>query len=117
MELPKHPRKKLTAPKYKALCMLIDERDCGYDGYPGCCVICGEPHVQHHHVTTRGSMGDDSEKNIVCLCPFCHQKKAHGQKKVYWKKQFKKYLQSDRVVEWRAANMGRIKKIEGDSKA
>jgi hypothetical protein len=59
-------------------------------------------------------MGDDSERNIVDLCLFCHQKKAHGQKKVYWKQQFLKYLQSDRVTEWRAANIDRIRKIEGD---
>lgn len=79
---------RLTDRGYKQMCKLADERD----GYV--CIICQKPGVQHHHVIFRSKCGSDTLDNLVCLCPDCHARYAHGDHKVYWRGQFETYLRS-----------------------
>lgn len=43
----------------------------------GACVLCGKAAGEIHHIVFRGSGGDDSLDNLVCVCLECHQS-AHG---------------------------------------
>ena len=51
------------------------ERD-SIDGYP-CCIICGTPATEVHHILPRGRCGTSELTNLACLCRYCHNE-AHG---------------------------------------
>lgn len=37
------------------------------------CKYCGKAGVTHsHHIKTKGSGGNDTEENLIELCPICH---------------------------------------------
>jgi 5-methylcytosine-specific restriction endonuclease McrA len=38
------------------------------------CIGCGRRGAEAHHVTTRGSGGDDVPDNLMPLCRICHTK-------------------------------------------
>ena len=43
------------------------------------CVLCNDPRVIHlHHFIPRGQGGNDTEFNLVCVCPTCHRV-LHGE--------------------------------------
>jgi len=47
------------------------------DGYA--CALCQDSRAIHlHHVKARGKGGKDTEENLICLCPACHQV-VHGE--------------------------------------
>jgi len=52
---------------YQTVCERVDDRD------GGCCVECGSPYPEHHHVRFRGQGGQDDIENIVSLCSWCHK--------------------------------------------
>ena len=68
--IPKHKRIKLSPKKYIELKLKVYERD-------KCCVLCGRPCTDLHHVKYRSAGGDDTMQNCVMLCTSCHNK-AHG---------------------------------------
>lgn len=98
-------RKRLTKGRYISLCRLINERD-------EFCIICRKKAHEHHHVIFRSAGGDDAENNLVLLCDECHKKYAHGEEQEKWRQEFLKYLNSDRIKQWRETNKLRIEKFE-----
>ena len=58
----------------------------------GCCIICGNPRIQMHHVVFRSRGGNDSELNIVLLCTKHHHSAHRNQPK--YEKIFIEYLES-----------------------
>lgn len=38
------------------------------------CIACGNRGAEAHHVSSRGSGGDDVENNLMPLCRICHTK-------------------------------------------
>ena len=40
----------------------------------GCCVMCGKPENNIHHLKARYKNGSDLPENLVCLCSDCHNK-------------------------------------------
>lgn len=96
----RQPRKRLSPQGYRKLCRSVDERDEG-------CILCGKMYVHHHHVIFRSAGGDDSLGNLICLCPSCHEKYAHGVESKIWRDRFLQYLHSARIVQWNAANESR----------
>jgi hypothetical protein len=57
-----HPRRRLSAGKYRKLCQYIAARD-------GHCLLCGNPYNgTPAHVVSRAQGGDDSKRNIIQLC-------------------------------------------------
>lgn len=61
----------------------------------GCCILCGSPHASPNaHVVSRAHGGLGVERNIVTLCPECHQEFDQGsdRKKLY--EQIEQYLKS-----------------------
>lgn len=61
-----HPRRRLSAGKYRKLCKYIDARD-------QFCLLCGNPYNgTPAHVVSRAQSGDDSKRNIIKLCIGCH---------------------------------------------
>lgn len=97
------PRKRLNPQGYRRLCNLADERDGG-------CILCGKKYVHHHHVIFRSAGGDDSLDNLVCLCPDCHEKYAHGVESKIWRERFLQYLCSEQIAQW---NGERERRSEG----
>lgn len=69
-------RKKNDDKLYKITRPQAIERD-SIDGYP-CCVICGAPATEVHHILPRGRSGTSELKNLACLCRYCHENLAHG---------------------------------------
>ncbi len=65
--LPKRPRIRLDPEAYNELCRQVLQRD----GWR--CQNCGSPeNLQVHHRKFRSHSGDDSEENLITLCPSCH---------------------------------------------
>lgn len=48
-----------------------------YERDNGCCVICGYPAAQCHHIVFRSQGGLSELRNLACLCLQCHNQ-AHG---------------------------------------
>ena len=69
-------RKRLDDKLYKITRPQAVERD-SIDGYP-CCVICGAPATEVHHILPRGRGGTSELNNLACLCRYCHENLAHG---------------------------------------
>jgi hypothetical protein len=69
-------RKKNDDKLYKITRPQAIERD-SIDGYP-CCVICGTPATEVHHILPRGRGGTSELNNLACLCRYCHENLAHG---------------------------------------
>ena len=69
-------RKRLDDKLYKKTRTQAVERD-SIDGYP-CCVICGAPATEVHHILPRGRGGTSELHNLACLCRYCHENLAHG---------------------------------------
>lgn len=72
-------RKRLDDKLYKKTRPQAVERD-SIDGYP-CCVICGAPATEVHHILPRGrggTSGTSELNNLACLCRYCHENLAHG---------------------------------------
>lgn len=45
----------------------------------GYCEHCGSRfYLQVHHIKSRGSGGDDTDDNLVCLCYVCHRRVHDG---------------------------------------
>lgn len=44
----------------------------------GLCVLCGRDGVPNAHVVRRSQGGRGIEKNVVCLCPWCHREFDEG---------------------------------------
>ena len=65
-------RKRLDDKLYKITRPKAIERD-SIDGYP-CCVICGAPATEVHHIFPRGRGGTSELTNLACLCRYCHDK-------------------------------------------
>jgi len=54
-----------------------------------CCTCCGKTFNLHvHHIVFRSQQGDNSYKNLITLCAFCHTSKAHGEGQKLWRDQF-----------------------------
>ena len=78
----------------------VYERD-SFEGAP-CCILCGRPYPEVHHVISRGAGGKGIEQNLVCLCYRCH-KRYHatgdkGMKKAmidYLKKYYPEWEESE----------------------
>lgn len=79
---------RLTREGYKKVCKLVDDRDCG-------CVVCRDPHVQHHHIIYRSEGGEDRLENLVALCPFHHMQLGHGWNKHEQQQEFLKYTRDE----------------------
>ena len=76
MEQAKKTRIKLTWHKYKQLRTKVWKRDnytCQDSNCPGGWSLDKSP----HHIIFKSHGGDDSEKNLITLCIYCHAKK-HG---------------------------------------
>lgn len=69
-------RKRNDDKLYKITRSQAIERD-SIDGYP-CCVICGAPATEVHHILPRGRGGTSELNNLACLCRYCHENLAHG---------------------------------------
>lgn len=69
-------RKRADDKLYKITRPQAVERD-SIDGYP-CCVICGSPATEVHHIFPRGRGGTSELNNLACLCRYCHENLAHG---------------------------------------
>lgn len=69
-------KKRLDDKLYKITRPKAIERD-SIDGYP-CCVICGAPATEVHHILPRGRGGTSELNNLACLCIYCHVPIAHG---------------------------------------
>lgn len=52
-------------------------RKLAYERDNGCCVICGYPAAQCHHIVFRSQGGLSELRNLACLCLQCHNQ-AHG---------------------------------------
>ena len=50
---------------------IVYERD-SMDGVP-CCILCGRPFTQVHHIVERSRGGQAIPENLVCLCYRCHR--------------------------------------------
>jgi hypothetical protein len=46
------------------------------------CTICAEPAYELHHLIEQSQGGDDSEENLIVLCPNCHQQRVHRNKEL-----------------------------------
>jgi len=65
----KRSRIKLDEESYRKLWQHVLERD------RWSCQYCGNRrHLQVHHITSRGRLGDDSDGNLISLCATCHGK-------------------------------------------
>lgn len=55
------------------------------------CEFCKKQcHTHSHHIKTKGSGGDDTEENIIELCPICHDLAHRGKIKRQWLEAIKK---------------------------
>ncbi len=48
-----------------------------------CCVLCGGKQEQIHHVMLKSHSGNNTSKNLVCVCNRCHLK-IHANEKKYF---------------------------------
>ena len=48
-----------------------------------CCVLCGGKQEQIHHVMLKSHSGNNTAKNLVCVCNRCHRK-IHANEKKYF---------------------------------
>ena len=70
----KIPRLKLPSAEYQELRTQVLKRD----GWR--CQLCGKSKDLHvHHLKSRGSLGDDSMRNLITLCAKCHDV-IHGRR-------------------------------------
>lgn len=44
------------------------------------CTVCSEKAYELHHIVEQAQGGDDSEENLIVLCPNCHQQRVHRNK-------------------------------------
>lgn len=73
----------------------IIERDGGE------CVSCNMNKNLHvHHIKFRSQGGGNDYHNLITLCAFCHQTKAHGANNQMWAKTFKVYTSQFETPEW-----------------
>lgn len=105
-EIPRHPRLRLSEKGYTKVCALVEDRD-NYQ-----CLLCGSNYgLHHHHVVFRSGGGNDTEDNLVLLCYKCHDIYAHGYKKKAFRDQFKDYLASEKVKDWREEHQEELDRI------
>lgn len=65
----RRPRLRLEPVSYHKLWEEILKRD----GWR--CQHCGSMNeLQVHHIQSRSQLGDDSERNLITLCAWCHNK-------------------------------------------
>lgn len=67
----------------------------------GACVLCDRRTKLHvHHIKTRGSGGTDDYRNLITLCEFCHQDRAHGVELAYYYQVFIAYTANFEVPDF-----------------
>lgn len=70
MSLNKRSRLRLPHKDYKALCLVVMERDGWKCQCPGC---KSRNNLHGHHLKFRSEGGDDADYNLLTLCDNCHQ--------------------------------------------
>ena len=77
----------------------VARRD-SFDGWT-CCILCGQPAPPDHptefscaHFIPRSHGGLGVEKNILTLCPKCHQRYDNSSERERLREEFKEYLNS-----------------------
>lgn len=67
------------------------------------CTICAEKAYELHHIIVQAQGGDDTEENLIVLCPNCHQQRVHRNKEfsVEQLRQYKANLKERNEVERR----------------
>ncbi|MGB9660671.1 MAG: HNH endonuclease [Moorellaceae bacterium] len=61
------------------------------------CEVCGSTWgLQVHHIKSRGSGGEDTPDNLICLCVECHTKAHNGQIPKEVLKRYADYHQENR---------------------
>ena len=87
------------------------------------CEICGysfSPALQIHHIIPISLGGDNSEDNVICLCPNCH-KETHYLYRMFLSGDFESYKKANstvlkRVIYSNASASGLIRRNEMMSK-
>lgn len=59
-----------------------------FQGRP--CVVCGKP-GNAHHIKSKGSSGNDTKNNLICLC-FTHHREVHDTGKLTFYNKYKWYI-------------------------
>ena len=59
-----------------------------------CCIICGKPGLPNAHYISRAHGGLGIPRNIVTLCPHCHDEYDNGKYPTKYKMVIKGYLSS-----------------------
>lgn len=68
----------------------VKERVLERDKY---CVYCGSPYgIPNAHYISRAQGGLGVEENVLTLCPECHRKYDHTEKRTEMRKVFREYL-------------------------